>query len=73
MKHTRKEYEQQRQELLDLLYTMVDELEHNPSLRRRRPGFPFDMLESSIYQMLKRLKELSIAGQCRVSRDGWNG
>ena len=40
MKPTHKEYEQRRQELLNLLYTMVDELEHNPSLRRRGPRFP---------------------------------
>ena len=56
MKSTRKEYEQRRQELLNLLYTMVDELEHNPTLRRRRAGFPFDMLESIVYQMLAGLE-----------------
>jgi len=55
MKSTRKEYNQSRKELLDLLYTMVDELEHNPSLRRRKPGFPFDVLESGIYQVISAL------------------
>lgn len=56
MKPTHKEYEQRRQELLNLLYTMVDELEHNPSLRHRRAGFPFDVLESIVYQMLTALE-----------------
>ena len=56
MKSTRREYEKQRQELLHLLYNMVDELEHNPSLHRRKGGFPFDMLESSIYQILSALE-----------------
>ena len=56
MKSTRKEYNQSRKELLDLLYTMVDELEHNPSLRRRKPGFPFDVLESAIYRVLSALE-----------------
>jgi hypothetical protein len=56
MKPTRKEYEQRRQELLNLLYTMVDELEHNPTLHRRKAGLPFDMLESIVYQMLTALE-----------------
>ena len=47
MKPTRKAYERNRSELLDLLYTMIDELERNPSLRRRK-GFPFDALESIV-------------------------
>ena len=52
----RKEYNQSRQELLSLLYNMVDELEHNPALRRRGPGFPFDLLESGIYQVFSALE-----------------
>ena len=56
MKDKRKEYDQQRKELLDVLYTMVDELEHNPALRRRRPGFPLDLLESGVYQVLAVLE-----------------
>jgi hypothetical protein len=47
MKPTLKEYERSRRQLLDLLYTMTDELERNPSLRRRK-GFPFDVLESIV-------------------------
>ena len=38
MKPTHKEYEQRRQELLNLLYTMVDELEHNPTLPEEGTG-----------------------------------
>ena len=45
MKPTHRDYERKRQEVLDLLYTMIDELEHNPSLRRRR-GLLYDAMES---------------------------
>ena len=55
MKPTRKEYEHNRRELLDLLYTMIDELEGGPSLRRRK-GFPFDALESSANALLNLLE-----------------
>ena len=55
MKPTRKEYEHNRRELLDLLYTMIDELERNPSFRRRK-GFPFDALESSANLLLSMLE-----------------
>ena len=55
MKPTRKEYDRNRRELLDLLYTMIDELERNPSIRRRK-GFPFDALESSANLLLNMLE-----------------
>ena len=55
MKPTRKEYDRNRRELLDLLYTMIDELERNPSIRRRK-GFPFDALESSANLLLNTLE-----------------
>ena len=54
MKPTRRDYERKRREVLDLLYTMIDELENNPSLRRRK-GFPFDILESSANKLLEML------------------
>ena len=54
MKPTRRDYERKRREVLDLLYTMIDELEHNPSLRRRK-GFPFDILESSANKLVDML------------------
>ena len=55
MSGTFKDREVQRQQLIYMLYSMIDELEH-PSKRRRDSGFPFNILEKSAYAVLDGLQ-----------------
>ena len=50
-----KDREAQRQQLIHMLYSMIDELEH-PSIRRLDSGFPFNILEKSAYASLDGLQ-----------------
>jgi hypothetical protein len=58
LKINQKQAEQQRRELLDLLYTMIEELENNPSMRRRESGFFFSWLVGGISKTLDGLEGL---------------
>jgi hypothetical protein len=55
MPGTVKDRELQRQQLIHMLYSMIDELEH-PSKRRLDSGFPFNILEKSAYAGLDGLQ-----------------
>ena len=50
-----KDREVQRQQLINMLYSMIEELEH-PSNRRLDSGFPFNILEKSAYAGLDGLQ-----------------
>ena len=55
MSQADKDREAQRQDLISLLYSMIDELEH-PSKRRLYSGFPFNILEKSAHAGLDGLQ-----------------
>jgi hypothetical protein len=42
------EFDRERRKLLDLLYTVIDDLEAYPGIRKRSSGFPFSILERSV-------------------------
>ena len=50
-----KDRKAQRQQLIYMLYGMIEELEH-PSKRRLDSGFPFNILEKSAYAGLDGLQ-----------------
>ena len=55
MSRADKNREAQRQELINLIYSMIDELE-DPSKRRLYSGFPFNILEKSAHAGLDGLQ-----------------
>jgi len=50
-----KDRKAQRQQLIYMLYSMIDELEH-PTKRRLESDFPFNILEKSAYAGLDGLQ-----------------